>query len=631
MPGRYHVNIDPSSRFSVSVEMIDKIVSVGIADRMILVLFSISVFLSAALLFLVEPMVAKMLLPLLGGSPAVWNTCLVFFQAVLLAGYAYAHVTAKWFRGRVLLVAQCAVVLLPVALDVLPVHLPDAWTPPTQTNPIPWILSALAVSVGIPFFALSSCTPMIQRWFAASGHSHAKDPYFLYAASNAGSLVGLLAYPLLLEPTLTLGAQSRVWSFGYAVLAASILACALFCWNRPSPAASPVVEDAGQKPEIAMRTRLRWIALAFVPSSLMLGVTTAITTDVPAIPLFWIIPLALYLISFVFVFARRQIVSPAIFDQRLPILILCGLVPGMVQSRLPLVAMIILYSILLFSVAMVCHGELAATRPKVDELTEFYLLISVGGVLGGIFNSIIAPVAFHSVVEFPIALICATLLRRSIHQGQHDATEDIGARRLDWLLPLTLGIGMTAAFVIPRAAAIHLPVSAYFLIFGVSMACCMLFAQRRPLRFGLGCARDFLPASSTSAPMATLSTWSEVSLASTAWLMSQREDSATCFTAASCTGCKASTRQKAESRSRTTPLAARLARSRVRSRPIPQTTGRSWVWVRARWRVLAQPGQNLTYYEIDPLVANIAENARYFTLPARRALPVQESCWATQG
>lgn len=613
MPGRYHVNIDPSSRFSVSVEMIDKIVSVGIADRMILVLFSISVFLSAALLFLVEPMVAKMLLPLLGGSPAVWNTCLVFFQAVLLAGYAYAHVTAKWFRGRVLLVAQCAVVLLPVALDVLPVHLPDAWTPPTQTNPIPWILSALAVSVGIPFFALSSCTPMIQRWFAASGHSHAKDPYFLYAASNAGSLVGLLAYPLLLEPTLTLGAQSRVWSFGYAVLAASILACALFCWNRPSPAASPVVKDAGQKPEIAMRTRLRWIALAFVPSSLMLGVTTAITTDVPAIPLFWIIPLALYLISFVFVFARRQIVSPAIFDQRLPILILCGLVPGMVQSRLPLVAMIILYSILLFSVAMVCHGELAATRPKVDELTEFYLLISVGGVLGGIFNSIIAPVAFHSVVEFPIALICATLLRRSIHQGQHDATEDIGARRLDWLLPLTLGIGMTAAFVIPRAAAIHLPVSAYFLIFGVSMACCMLFAQRRPLRFGLGCAAAFLASLFYVGPYGHV-----VDMERSFFGVYRVADDPTGRFRDLLHGATLHGMQSLDPAKSRIPLAYYTASGPAGqiARALYDNSSDDWAIVglgAGAMACLAQPGQNLTYYEIDPLVANIAENPRYFT------------------
>ena len=577
---------------------------------MILVLFSISVFLSAALLFLVEPMVAKMLLPLLGGSPAVWNTCIVFFQAILLAGYAYAHVTAKWFRGRVLLAAQCAVALLPVALGVLPVHLPHAWMPPTQANPILWVLSALAVSVGIPFFALSSCTPMLQRWFAAS---HEEDPYFLYAASNAGSLVGLLAYPLLLEPALSTSLQSRLWSFGYTLLAALIVACALLSWSRPASAARPEADDAAQKPKISMRTRLRWIALAFVPSSLMLGVTTAITTDVPAIPLFWMIPLALYLLSFILVFARRQIISPAILDQRLPILILCGLVPGMLQSKLPLVALLILYSILLFSVALVCHGELASTRPPANKLTEFYLLISIGGVLGGIFNSIIAPVAFHSVLEFPIALICAALLRRSIHPSQRDAMEEIRARRFDWLLPLALGIGMTAAFVIPRVAAIHLPVPAYFLIFGVAMACCLLFAQRRPLRFGLGAAAAFLASLFYVGPYGNV-----VDMERSFFGVYRVADDPTGRFRDLLHGATLHGMQSLDPAKSRTPLAYYTAGGPAGqiARALYDNSSDDWAIVglgAGAMACLAQPGQKLTYYEIDPLVAHIAENPRYFT------------------
>jgi hypothetical protein len=593
--------------------MIDKS-AVGTAHRMILVLFSISVFLSAALLFLVEPMVAKMLLPLLGGSPAVWNTCLVFFQAVLLAGYSYAHAATKWFRWRVLLTIQCGLILLPAAIGVLPLHLPHGWMPPAQANPIPWILSALAVSVGIPFFALSSCTPVMQRWFAASGHPHAKDPYFLYAASNAGSLIGLLAYPLLLEPTLRIGAQSRMWSFGYALLAASTLACALLCWNRPAQAASTEAEDAEQKPAISTTTRLRWIALAFVPSSLMLGVTTAITTDVPAIPLFWMIPLALYLLSFVLVFARRQIVSPAIFDQRLPILILCGLVPGMLQSRLPLVGLLILYSILLFSVAMVCHGELAATRPPALRLTEFYLLISVGGVLGGIFNSIIAPIAFHSVVEFPIALICAALLRRSTHQNPRDASEEIRARRLDWLLPLALGICMTAAFVIPRVATIKLPVPAYFLIFGVAMACCLLFAQRRPLRFGLGTAAAFLASLFYVGPYGHI-----LALDRSFFGVYRVADDPTGRFRDLLHGATLHGMQSLDPAKSRTPLAyytvggpaGQIARA-LQDGSSPD----DWAIIglgAGAMACLPQPGQGLTYFEIDPLVMRIAEDPRYFT------------------
>ena len=582
---------------------------------MILVLFSISVFLSAALLFLVEPMVAKMLLPLLGGSPAVWNTCLVFFQATLLAGYAYAHAATKWFRGRVLLSIQCVLVLLPVAVGLLPVHVPQGWMPPAQFSPIPWILWALTAIVGGPFFALAACTPMMQRWFAASGHPRANDPYFLYAASNAGSLVGLLAYPLLLEPTLRIGTQSRMWSIGYALVVASTLACAVLCWNRWSPATSAEAEDAQlTAAPISVITRLRWIALAFVPSCLMLGVTTAITTDVPAIPLFWMIPLALYLLSFVLVFARRQIVSPGIFDQRLPILILCGLVPGMLQSRLPLLALLILYSILLFSVAMVCHGELAATRPPTTRLTEFYLLISVGGVLGGIFNSIVAPIAFHTVVEFPIALICAALLRRSIHQSPRDSSEEIRARKLDWLLPLALGIGMTAAFVIPRASAIQLPVSAYFLIFGVAMAVCLLFAQRRPLRFGLGAAAAFLASQFYVGPYGHI-----LALDRSFFGVYRVADDPSgkfrdLFHSATLHGMQSL--DPAKSR---TPLAYYTV-----SGPAGQITralqndnsSDDWAIVglgAGAMACLSRPGQNLTFYEIDPLVVRIAENPRYFT------------------
>lgn len=579
---------------------------------MILILFSIAVFLSAALLFLVEPMVAKMLLPLLGGSPAVWNTCLVFFQAMLLAGYAYAHAATKWFRWRVMLAIQCILLLLPAAIGVLPLHVPLGWMPPAQANPIPWILAALAVSVGIPFFALSSCTPIMQRWFAASGHPYSKDPYFLYAASNAGSLVGLLAYPLLLEPALRISVQSRLWAFGYGALAALTLTCALLCWKRPV-ALEILQPEAAQiaLSEISTRTRLGWIALAFVPSSLMLGVTTAMTTDIPAIPLFWVVPLALYLLSFVLVFARRQIVSPEAFNRRLPILILCGLVPVMLQSKLPLPALLILYSLLLFSAAVVCHGELAATRPPVNKLTEFYLLISVGGVLGGIFNSIVAPIAFHSVMEFPIVLICAALLRPPI--AQIPRAEEIRARRLDWLLPVALGACMSAAFVLPRISAFSLPVAAYFLIFGVAMACCLLFAQR-PLRFALGAAAAFL------ASLFYVGPYGHILAVDRSFFGVYRvaDDPTGRFRELLHGGTLHGIQSLDPAKSRT-PLAYYTAGGPAGqiTRAL-QDSGASDDWAivglgAGAMACLAQAGQNVTYYEIDPLVARIAENPRYFT------------------
>ena len=277
---------------------------------MILFVFTISMFVSATLLFLVEPMMAKMALPMLGGSPAVWNTCLVFFQAVLLAGYLYVYAATKWLGRRTQIALHLALAF--TALAVLPLRIPMGWEPPSQSSPVLWILTMLSVAVGLPFFVLSASTPMLQRWFSQSGHKQSHDPYFLYAASNVGSLVGLLGYPLLLEPTLRLSLQSHFWSYGYALYLAMAVACSVLVW-RTQPSLPAYGADSGEvaaetDSTVIWRQRLRWIALAFVPSSLMMGVTTALTTDVPAIPLFWVLPLAIYLLSFVLVFAKRQLI-----------------------------------------------------------------------------------------------------------------------------------------------------------------------------------------------------------------------------------------------------------------------------------------------------------------------------------
>ena len=581
-------------------------------QRLSLVLFGSAVFLSSFLLFLVEPMVAKMLLPLLGGSAAVWNTCLVFFQAVLLAGYAYAHAATNCLRWRVLLAVQCGFALLPGLIGVLPLSLPRGWTPPATTNPIPWILAALAVAVGAPFFVLSSSGPMMQRWFAASGNDAADDPYFLYAASNAGSLVGLLAYPLLMEPLLRLGNQSRLWSAGYIGFAVLTMVCAATLWNRRPMFGESRIPPASASPEtLTAATRLRWIALAFVPSSLMLGVTTALTSDVPAIPLFWVVPLALYLLSFVLVFARRQVFAPAAFNRRLPLLILCALVPGMLQTKLPLAALLILYSLLLFSVAMVCHGELSASRPGVRRLTEFYLLISVGGVLGGIFNSIIAPLAFRTVLEFPMILICAALLRKPVEDknGKLASTS-----RKDWLLPLALGVCASAALFRLRGANPRLEVPLSILIFGISAAWCLSFG-RRPLRFGLGTAALFLASLLYIGPYGQV-IYTNRSFFGVYRVANNNVDHLRYFLHG---GTLHGIQSLDPARARE-PLAyytkdgpaGQLARAINEQKP------------RSNWAIvglgagamacLSQPGEDLTYYEIDPLVVRVADDPRYFTL-----------------
>lgn len=470
---------------------------------MLLIVFTVSMFISATLLFLVEPMIAKMLLPLLGGTPAVWNTCLVFFQVMLLAGYSYAHMTMKWLNRKTQIVVHVVLVLIPlVVVGALPFHLPYGWEPPTRYSPVFWLLGILLFTVGLPFFVLSSTTPVLQRWFGDSDHKHATDPYFLYAASNVGSLAGLLAYPILLEPLLRLSEQSRWWKSGYVVFVLMTTACAWLVWKRgmeraPAGANEPVGNEAMDLParatpaKVMCLERLRWIVLAFVPSSLMIGVTTSLTTDVPAIPLFWVLPLALYLISFVLVFAKRPLVSHNWLIRREPFFILAALIPVVSQAKMPLAVLLTVYLLVLFVVAMVCHGELAKSRPRVDRLTEFYLWISVGGVIGGIFNSLVAPLVFRSVLEFPLVLIVAALLRPAIDVKPLTGTKLLWAKRKDWLLPMALGLCMAAVFLWIAHMGLKPSRALNILLFGYATLWCLSFGKR-PLRFAAGVTALFL-------------------------------------------------------------------------------------------------------------------------------------------
>src|SRR5712692_6842330 len=300
---------------------------------MLLVVYATTIFLTASLLFLVQPMFARMVLPLLGGAPAVWNTCLVFYQAALLAGYLYTHATTSWLGVRRQAALHAGLVFLP--LFFLPIGIPPGWTPPAAESPIPWLFALLGVAVGLPFFMVSTTSPLLQRWFADTGHPSAGDPYFLYAAGNLGSVLGLLVYPVLLEPHLRLPEQSRLWAGGSLLLLALTLACALLLWRSPVPAlAGPSqVQSTG----LTARRRLRWVLLALVPSSLMLSVTTFISADVEASPLLWVIPLAIYLLTFVLVFARRAIVPHALMVRAFPIALLALVVVLVKRANQPLV------------------------------------------------------------------------------------------------------------------------------------------------------------------------------------------------------------------------------------------------------------------------------------------------------
>jgi len=398
----------------------------------LLPLFALTLFLSATLLFLVQPMIGKLLLPMLGGTPAVWNTCMVFFQALLLAGYSYAHLTTSWLGVRRQALLHLGVLLLPFLTLSLTVNR----TPLDygEGNPIPALLLLLLTSVGLPFFVVSASAPLLQKWFAATGHPAAKDPYFLYGASNLGSMLALFGYPTVVEAWLTLAQQRLLWQVGYAVLVGLTATCAICLWRLRAPDKEtwkPVDkerEDASASlrsislspplplsPSLSPRSlsgwrRLRWVALAFVPSSLMLGATTYMTTDIAAIPLLWVLPLGLYLLSFILVFSRLPTVVHRLMIVLLPPMVLVLVFLMLSEMPLPISWKILVHLSVLFVVAMVCHGELARDRPPTTQLTEFYLWMSVGGVLGGMFNALIAPVIFPDIVEYGLALVLACLL-----------------------------------------------------------------------------------------------------------------------------------------------------------------------------------------------------------------------------
>lgn len=388
-----------------------------------LYLFAATLFVSAALLFWIQPLFSKMVLPLLGGTPGVWNTCMVFYQAALLAGYASAHALLRWLGVKRQAILHC--VLLGVGFFFLPISLSFHSEPPTNGQPAEWLFCLLLVSIGWPFWVISFTAPMLQRWFSQIRHDDARDPYFLYSASNAGSLAALLGFPFLIEPYLRISQQVWIWSAGYAILVILILLCVLAVWRSPegSTGVSPsqTVGSAGASPSPGLGSagaspsrwgdRLRWFAFSLIPSSMLLGVTTYITTDVAAAPLLWIVPLAIYLVTFILVFARKTILPHASILNVQPYLLAPPIILFFWGSKVPLFVNFPIHLCAFFIQAMVCHGELARRRPPASHLTEFYLWMALGGVAGGLFNALIAPTIFSAPLEYPLAIAAAAMLR----------------------------------------------------------------------------------------------------------------------------------------------------------------------------------------------------------------------------
>jgi len=380
---------------------------------MALLLYGASIFTSAFLLFLVQPMIAKLGLPLFGGSPAVWTTCLVFFQTLLLGGYAYAHASGRLLGARRQMIVHGLVLLLP--LLALPPALSMSAAPEPGAWPVPALVRALALSVGLPFFALSTNGTLAQRWY---GLRSGREPYFLYAASNAGSFLALIAYPFLLEPRIDLTAQARIFSIGYGAFVVLTMTSMVLAWRaagRAAPSVEVTPADRSATDSVAPATPsavgspLGWTLRAMVPSILLMAISLRITTDVGAVPLFWVVPLALYLLTFILAFTPRL--------QRLPRLVLAAptVILAIVLLGYPTISneglwtMGLLLGVLFFG-SWLCHGDLARSRPAPERLTAFYLWISVGGALGSMLTNIVAPLVFNSVAEFPISLALLTIV-----------------------------------------------------------------------------------------------------------------------------------------------------------------------------------------------------------------------------
>ena len=377
-------------------------------DRLLMLVFAGTLCLSAFLLFSIQPFFTKMLLPRLGGSPAVWSVAMVFFQAMLLAGYAYAHALSKVSTIKAAALVHGAVLL--TAFIVLPIAIPSGWERAPETGQAIWLLGLFTTAVGLPFFAVSANGALLQAWFSRSSHPQARDPYFLYGASNIGSFASLILYIIMIEPMLTIPQQSLAWTVGYGALVVLIMACAfLLVRGRPKAASDVRAEPVASQARAA--AVLKWIALGFIPSGLLVAVTAHITTDVASAPFLWVLPLALFLLTFVLAFKAKPFIPVPLLAAVLPILAAIVIASLFLRFGLPVWAPLILHVVFFFLAALYCHSILYGIRPEASSLTAFYLAMSFGGVLGGAFASLIAPLTFNWVAEYPI-LIAAVLLVR---------------------------------------------------------------------------------------------------------------------------------------------------------------------------------------------------------------------------
>ena len=426
-------------------------------ESLITIGFATALFASAFLLFSVQPLFAKMVLPKLGGAPAVWSVLLVCFQATLLAGYAYAHALSRWLpvtTGAVVHLCLFSVVAL-----VLPFALPEAWASPSRDWPALWIIGLFMVCVGLPFFVVSANAPLLQAWFSRLGLRGSSDPYFLYAPSNVGSFLALLSYPVLVEPAFGLSTQALLWAVGFFLLTAMLAGAAVVILMRHTPDAvlrsanglgtpsSAATWPETQGADTTWPRRLAWIALAAVPSGLLVAVTAHISTDIAAVPFLWVLPLGLFLLTFTIVFRTREWVSLKTLSRLSFVVFALWLVLTVTGAGFGGTWVLFFHLAMFVVLTMFCHAKLYRLRPAAERLTEFYMWMSFGGVVGGVVVSLVAPAVFSSVVEYPALIIAAMLCHFIGGSGSDGASTPQASRFAPSKLGAAIAVGVAGGFM----------------------------------------------------------------------------------------------------------------------------------------------------------------------------------------